>query len=45
VPCIAVYALYRGKAVKGPAAKIMDELGLADNASAIATIMARCSTG
>jgi LPPG:FO 2-phospho-L-lactate transferase len=36
VPCIAVSPFIAGKAVKGPAAKIMDELGLPTTPSAIA---------
>ena len=36
VPVLAVSPLIGGKAVKGPAAKIMDELGLAADASGIA---------
>lgn len=36
VPCIAVSPFIAGKAVKGPAAKIMEELGLPTTPSAIA---------
>jgi LPPG:FO 2-phospho-L-lactate transferase len=37
VPCVAVSPIVGGKAVKGPAAKMMTELGLVPSSAAIAT--------